>query len=233
VNISGATASTYTLLAADENKYITVVVTGTGAYIGTVMSNASAQVIGVAINGTCGTAAKSYPSDAVGYGNFTFCETGSSTPTTPAFPGANTSVTWTCSGVNGGSMSATCTATKNAQTLTAIATTTGTARVGQTLTAGVMTPSAATVTYQWRRADAANGTYADISGAAISGATASTYTLLAADENKYITVVVTGTGAYVGTLTSSASAQVNAAVGTTAPTVVRVTSSKVNGVYRS
>ena len=58
----------------------------------------------------------------------------------------------------------------------------GTAKVGSLLTAnpGTWTPSAA-FTYVWKR-----------NGVAISGATASTYTLKAADAGKVITVTVKG-----------------------------------------
>jgi parallel beta-helix repeat protein len=68
--------------------------------------------------------------------------------------------------------------------------------IGITLTTTV-TPSRARVTYQWQRAGEENGTYTDI-----PGATSSTYTLIADDLDKYIQVVVTGTGNYTGTITS-------------------------------
>ncbi|MGI6618451.1 MAG: S-layer homology domain-containing protein [Bacillota bacterium] len=74
----------------------------------------------------------------------------------------------------------------------------GVAKVGETLTAKV-TPPEATVTYQWQKADAADGTFENI-----SGATDSTYTLTNEDADKYIRVVVTGTGSYTGTKTSAA-----------------------------
>ncbi len=49
--------------------------------------------------------------------------------------------------------------------VTAIGATAGTARVGQTLTAGAITPAGATVAYQWTRSSTAGGIYADVSGA--------------------------------------------------------------------
>lgn len=60
----------------------------------------------------------------------------------------------------------------------------GTAKVGSALTAsaGAWTPAPITLTYQWLRA-----------GVAITGATASRYTLVAADAGKRISVTVTGT----------------------------------------
>ena len=62
----------------------------------------------------------------------------------------------------------------------------GVLKVGQTLTAkaGAWTPQPVTVTYQWKR-----------NGVAISGATASTYSLVAADKGSTITVATTGTKA--------------------------------------
>ncbi|MGI6344649.1 MAG: hypothetical protein ACOX18_06240 [Bacillota bacterium] len=73
----------------------------------------------------------------------------------------------------------------------------GEAIVGATLTA-TPSPSAATVRYQWQRADSEDGTYENI-----SGATSPTYTLTTDDGGKWIRVQVTGTGIYVGTRTST------------------------------
>ena len=76
----------------------------------------------------------------------------------------------------------------------------GTAKVGETLTATV-DPSDATVTYQWK----AGGTN-------ISGADKLTYVPVAADVGKTITVTVTGTGDYADkTATSTPTAAVVAA----------------------
>lgn len=82
--------------------------------------------------------------------------------------------------------------------VTAIAPITGTPTVGQILTAGARTPSAATVTFQWRS-----------NGVAIPGATASTYTLTAAEQGTTITVSATGITNYSGTVTSAATAAVS------------------------
>jgi hypothetical protein len=82
--------------------------------------------------------------------------------------------------------------------VTAIAAISGTPTVGSVLTAGARTPSAATVSYQWRS-----------NGVAIAGATASTFTLTAAQQGTTITVAATGTGNYSGTVTSAATATVN------------------------
>jgi hypothetical protein len=110
------------------------------------------------------------------------------------------------------------------QTAVTAVTMSGTAKVGNILTAAVV-PSAATVNYQWQRADAVNATYTNI-----SGATSATYTLVAADQGKFIRVIVTGTGSYNGSSTSNASAQI-AGIDTTGPTIVRVTSSLPDGSY--
>lgn len=83
----------------------------------------------------------------------------------------------------------------------------GTAQVGQTLTAanGTWTGTPApTFSRVWQRS--ANGT----SGwAAIAGATGATYELQASDEDQYVRVVVTGTNASgSATASSAATAQV-------------------------
>ena len=85
--------------------------------------------------------------------------------------------------------------------ITAIAAIAGTPQVGQVLTAGALTPSGATASYQWQRATSSGGTYSDI-----SSATSSTYTLVSGDGDvgNYIKVVATGTGSYSGTQTSAA-----------------------------
>ena len=89
--------------------------------------------------------------------------------------------------------------------ISAIAAISGTTTaIGNTLIAGALTPSVATVTYQWQSATTVGGTYTNI-----SGATSSTYVLIVSDFGKYIKVVVTGTGSYTGTQTSTASAVVS------------------------
>jgi len=133
----GTNSATYTLNSADIGKYIRVAATGTGLFVGTVTSSATAQV--------------------------------------SAIP------------------------------FTAIGNISGTTMEGEVSTAGSITPSGATVAYQWRRADTSGGTYADI-----SGATNSTYTLVSGDVGKYIKVVAAGTGNYSGTQTSAATAAIQA-----------------------
>ena len=102
---------------------------------------------------------------------------------------------------------------------------TGTAQVGQTLTAGttaIMDADGLTsvrYTYQWIRVD-------DTTETNISGATASTYTLVAADQGKTIKVTVsfTDNAGYAETLTSAATAA--ARVVMVAPSTVRAWTSR-------
>jgi len=89
--------------------------------------------------------------------------------------------------------------------VTEIAAITGIAQVGAKLTAGVLTPSFALVTYQWKSAATSDGTYADI-----AGATTNKYTLVTGDATKFIKVTATGTGSYTGTVTSAATTVVTA-----------------------
>lgn len=84
---------------------------------------------------------------------------------------------------------------------------TGMARTGSTLTAGALTPSAATVTRQWQRASATTGPWTDI-----SGANGTTYAIPAGDIGMYVRVVATGTGTYDGTVTSAATARITTLV---------------------
>ncbi|WP_457973931.1 beta strand repeat-containing protein [Arthrobacter sp. D1-17] len=90
-----------------------------------------------------------------------------------------------------------------------VPTITGTAAVGSTLTAdpGTWEPAPVTLAYQWK----ANGT-------AITGATASTYKLAAADAGKTLTVTVTGTkDGYTSEAKTSAATATVAAGTLTAP----------------
>ncbi|MBE3144795.1 MAG: DUF1566 domain-containing protein [Planctomycetes bacterium] len=106
-----------------------------------------------------------------------------------------------------GGKTTTYTITIIATPITAIAAISGTPQVGVQLTAGALTPSAATATYQWTISDTADGTYADI-----NLATTTTYTPVADDATKFIKVVATGTGNYSGSVTSDPTTAVAAAV---------------------
>lgn len=82
--------------------------------------------------------------------------------------------------------------------ITAVAAISGTNQVSQTLTAGALTPAAATVSYQWQSSATSNGTYTDI-----DGANSSTYAVSPIVMNKYLRVIARGVGSYVGTVASS------------------------------
>ncbi len=92
---------------------------------------------------------------------------------------------------------------------------TGTPTVGQVLTAEATysdTPDAdPTLTYQWQICDTVDGTYSDI-----TNATDDTYTILEADEAKFIKVEITATGSVTGTLLSEATSAIEAAISMTA-----------------
>ena len=160
-NISGATASTYTLVAADQGTTIKVTV--------------------------------SFTDDASN------AETLTSAATAAVSAAANNLAT-------------------GAPTIT------GTAQVGQTLTAGTTAIMDAdglnnvSYTYQWIRVDGGTETN-------ISGATASTHTLVAADQGTTIKVKVSFTddASNAETLTSAATAVVTAAADTTPPTLISAT----------
>ena len=98
---------------------------------------------------------------------------------------------------DGSNLSATCPVNVATIELTGIGAISGTAKVGQMLTAGAVTPSGATVTYQWMKCSTSGGTYTNI-----SGATSSTYTLTGNDYNYYIKVMATGYGHYSGSVAS-------------------------------
>ncbi|MEA5115990.1 MAG: FlgD immunoglobulin-like domain containing protein [Propionicimonas sp.] len=116
--------------------------------------------------------------------------------------------------------SAAVTATAASLTATPLPSVSGTAAIGKVLTAGVGTwaPVPVTLAYQWRR-----------DGAAIAGATRSTYTVQLADANTALTVTVTGskTGYASVARTSKATATVPGHTLTATPTPVVSGTAKV------
>ena len=54
------------------------------------------------VNGACGTANKIYLFTDSSYSNDTFCLSGNPTPSSPLFPSAGATISWTCTGMNGG-----------------------------------------------------------------------------------------------------------------------------------
>jgi LPXTG-motif cell wall-anchored protein len=99
-------------------------------------------------------------------------------------------------------------------TITGIGPISGTPQVGVELTAGALTPSGATATYQWQIADTSGGIYADI-----GGATLNKYTPVAGDVGKFIRVVATGTAGDTGTATSDPTTAAVVAAAVIQPTV--------------
>jgi hypothetical protein len=102
---------------------------------------------------------------------------------------------------------------------TAVPTISGTAQVGQTLTAapGTWTSDVTpTFAYAWQSCDSAGN-----SCAAISGATATTYVVQSTDLSKTVRVVVTATNASGSTSSTSAQTAAVIAAGTTTPPVVK------------
>lgn len=91
--------------------------------------------------------------------------------------------------------------------ITAIGAITGTAKVGCVLTAGAVTPSGASVNYQWEICDTKDGLYADI-----DGQKGNTYTPVVDDVGKYVKVRVMGTIVCSGVLESAAKGKIVATV---------------------
>jgi hypothetical protein len=251
-NIAGATAATYTLTSGDVGATIRVTVTATNAAGSTaavstqtaaVAATAPANTAVPTISGTArdgatltaapgswsGTPPLSYAyqwqrCDAAGA---SCADIGGATTATYAATGADIGhalrvrVTATNAAGSASAVSAATSAvTAAAPVNTALPTITGTARDGQTLTAGQGTWTGTqpiAYAYQWRRCDAAGADCADI-----SGATASTYTLAAADVGSTLRVRVTASNAGGSASADSAPTGAVAAappVNTTPPTV--------------
>ena len=239
-NITGATAATFTITAAQLGQAVTVAVTGTetGYTSATKESVATAAVsaaefstvgtptiTGTPVVGgtlTAGTGTWAPTPDSYSYqwkanGAAISSATASTYVVAAALVGQAITVTLTAhkSGYADASATSAATAAVAAGALTApTPTITGTAVVGGTLAAvpGVWGPGTVALTYQWK----ANGT-------AISGATASTFTITAAQLGQTITVAVTGTetGYTAATKVSAATAGVaQGATGTISGKVV-------------
>jgi fibronectin type 3 domain-containing protein len=229
-NIAGSVSSTYTLTPSDFNLYVRVVATGSGAYSGVVISNPTGQVtawpitsvgsiIGTTTVGQTLTAGPVTPSGATVSWQWqrnltaggTFTDIPGETAGTYILQSGDTGYYFKVKATGTGAYSGTATSAatgpvvENSTAVTGIENITGTAQVGMTLTAGALTPSAATVTWQWQRCDSVDGAYQNI-----DGATSNTYTIIPGDFGKYIKVVATGSGSYAGTVTSNATSQISA-----------------------
>ena len=214
-----STNTTYTVDANDVGKTIQLRVTGTGSYKGTVTSAATNAVVsntvltGVTLNtiapvvGDVMTATLNPAGASVIYawkvGGYQVSNAATYTVTANDV-GKQIELIVTGTGVYSGTQSSGLTAAVSASRAIADVVirndsnpTVGAApSVGDKLTA-VPSPAQATVTYQWNR-----------DGAAISGATAASYTVAAEDQGHKLSVTVTGTGSYTGTDTSSQTATV-------------------------
>lgn len=221
-DIAGATRETYTVTEKEYGKYIRVVATGTHAYSGTVMSaptgpvsqsdiTGMSPIIGSALQGQTLTAGTVFPlgatvayqwqksSDGINYTNIT-----GATAKSYQIKGNDSQffirIVATGTGLYSGTAMAV-TASKvtgSAGTITAIGNISGITQVGRELSAGVLTPTGATATYQWQSSPTgAEGTFSDIPGAVFK-----TYTTTISDLDKYIRLIAKGSATYLGTVTS-------------------------------
>jgi hypothetical protein len=233
--VGGATASTYVPVAADVGNTLTVSVVATNsggsssaatsAATGAVAAAGSVPVdtvlptisgtpqVGQTLTATNGTWTSSPTS-------FTYQWNRAGTPIGGAAASAyvpvaadvgNTlTISVTAANGSGSSMPATSAATSAVIDIipanSSVPTISGTAQVGQTLTAtnGTWTHNPTSFTYQWKRA-----------GTPIAGATASTYVPVAADVGNTLTVfvVATNSGGSSSPATSAATSAVTAATG--------------------
>ncbi|WP_353951886.1 carboxypeptidase regulatory-like domain-containing protein [Knoellia sp. S7-12] len=233
VAITGATASTYKLAAADQTKTMTVRVTGTktgytsvaktsaattavlGALTAPTPTISGSKIVGSTLTAVPGTWGPAPVTLAYQWYRSGVALTGA-TASTYKLATADQTKTMTVRvvGSKAGYTSVAKTSAATSAVLGALTgpapTISGTVKAGYTLTAnaGTWGPAPVTVAYQWRRA-----------GVAITGATASTYALTGSDTGKTITAVVTGTKAgYATTARGSAATAVIAAGTLTAPT---------------
>ena len=228
-DITDAILSSYVVKAADYNKTIRVVVIG--SRIGYVASAGVNSTATASVTHAYTTAPIPTISGTAAVGQTLTAVTGTWAPVPTSFtyqwyyggaiiPGATSSTYDVTNFVTGWPITVTVTPVKAdyptttfartsaptanvgaLMTVTPAPTISGTAVVGNTLTAvnGAWTPSSVAFTYQWKRG-----------GTAISGATSSSYTLVAADLNYSIsvTVVATATNYTATTVTSAGTAAV-------------------------
>ena len=219
-SISGATKSTYTLVSYDAGTAISVKITGTQSGFATISKTSSAtskaqiaprptvsgsMVVGTTLTAKPGTwttgATLSYRwlRDGAAITNAT-----KSTYTLTSSDSGKL-ITVRVTGTKSGYATVAQISTNTTKTMLATTPTiTGTTKVGSTLTAKTGTwTSGTTFTYAWLR-----------DGAAISGATSSTYKLTASDRDKRISVKVTGQQSGITTVTRTSSKTVAIAAGT-------------------
>ena len=226
-NISGATSSTYAVVANDVSKYIKLTVTRAG-YEGSVTSSntvgpiIAAQaptptVTGVTVNPTTATvlkgATQAFTATVAGTNSpaqtVSWTVTGGVSGTSIATDGTltvsanETAATLTVKAASTIDTTKSATATVTVPALSGTVTISGTTQVGQNLTADTTNlVGSGTISYQWTSSASSSGTFTNI-----SGATSSTYTLVTADQGKYIKITVTRAG-YRDSVTSAATAAI-------------------------
>ena len=232
--IPGGLSAVYTPVAADSGKQISVTVTGTKAGYTTASQSSGSITIGsaftaaptptitgtptagtdlVATVGVWGPApvslAYQWKRDGVPIAG----ETG--TTYTPTVADADSSITFAVTASKTGFTTVTNTSAAKVIGLPlsdiGIPVISGQTTVGQTLTAnpGSWSPEPVSFTFQWKRA-----------GVAIAGATAATYTAVAADGGKQLTVTVTGSkSSYLAVSTTSTAVTISLALSAPLPTV--------------
>ena len=247
--ISGATASSYAPVVADIGSALTVTVTATNSDgSANATSNATSAVTPLPISWPSLSALSIAENAVNGASVGTATATGGTSPLSYSIVAGNSAGVFAINSSTGAitiasntnlnyevttsyslTLRATDSTTPTAQTAdatqvvnvtnvtelpvnTAIPTISGTAQTGQTLTAstGSWTSAAGSLSYayQWKRG-----------GTSISGATASSYTLVSADIGSTITVTVTATNADgSANATSNATAEVTAGSGGSLPT---------------
>lgn len=228
VDISGAVSDTYELLPTDADHYVKVKVTGEGDYKGTVYSSAVEvlssprtinipEITGIEIpvagnNPVRNIHAEQYFATVAWTPNHTpFRARTSYTATISMIPRYG----YTCEGVvedfftvegatstsneeDSDIVEATFAQTGNLS-LISIAGITGILEIRQTVSAGSLSPGGAKATYRWLISNEIDGDFV-----AIDGATESNYTIKDEDVDKYLKVEATGTGGYIGKVTSAA-----------------------------
>ncbi len=249
VNISGATGTTYTVTAADIGSKLKVTVTAsntagsassssvvTALVVGAVPANTALPVIsgtakeGQLLSATTGTWSGTAPITYTYQWQScspTCTNISAATASTYRLVAAEVSKTIkvVVTATNGtGSASATsaatATVTTGAPVNTALPVVTGTTTYGQTLSSTTGTwAGTATITYgrQWKRCNSAGGSCTNI-----SGATGTTYTLVAADVGSTIKLTVTATNGVGNTAADAATTAVIAGIApanTAVPTV--------------
>ena len=105
--------------------------------------------------------------------------------------------------------------------LTSIAAINGVAREDETVVAGVVTPSGAVVSYQWKISDTVSGIYTNI-----PGATAKSYQIAKGYAGKFLKVSATGVGLYSGTVISPATSAIFANAEDITAAAIRMTAPK-------